>query len=454
MTAGGRSLADQELLAPIPATVATGLSTILQYSLNDSADVPASASASPDLVPMQEEKAPTANTSLSLDEDDTPMADLNRSASMGGQAGYAELHPKLDTYEVACVPNAPIMQNLLTYLYTGDLATQFLPTIRHVFELATVAHLLSLDRLLDLCALSLNRMLTQENFLMALKLGLHFQSKVLGNLDTICTSLQDAQTAATASLMTEMHTPVSSTSSAKLIHRHLSPLISVALEFIMLHWETCWANYENILAFQQLPPAIFQTILRLMPLKHISSAAFTPVYPTVHPQACNLAANFKRLYDDRQEEKTDFRIIVGDGDGGEDGGVVTEEDHVIYVHKSVLACRSEYFRALFRCSFREGQENYVRLDAQQHNKESMEALVKYLYSADLKVDPNCGVYLSNCTDFFGLSSNALEHACQELVSQHHCLKVLKAAWQSCNEGLFKRACKVSDRSHARTLRSD
>jgi len=86
----------------------------------------------------------------------------------------------------------------------------------------------------------------------------------------------------------------------------------------------------------------------------------------------------------------------------------------------------------------------MRLDSTQHNHASMAALVKYLYSADLRVDPNCGVYLSNCTDFFGLSSNALEHACQELVSQHHCLKVLKSAWRSCNEGLFKRACKFID----------
>lgn len=67
------------------------------------------------------------------------------------------------------------------------------------------------------------------------------------------------------------------------------------------------------------------------------------------------------------------------------------------------------------------------------------------------MDPNCVVYLSNCTDFFGLSSNALEHACQELVSQHHCLKVLRSAWQSCNEGLFKRACKFIDWTTLATL---
>lgn len=93
----------------------------------------------------------------------------------------------------------------------------------------------------------------------------------------------------------------------------------------------------------------------------------------------------------------------------------------------------------------------MRMDATQHNHASMYALVKYLYCADLRVDPNCGVYLSNCTDFFGLSSNALEHACQELVSQHHCLKVLKAAWRSCNEGLFKRACKFIDWTTLATL---
>lgn len=118
---------------------------------------------------------------------------------------------------------------------------------------------------------------------------------------------------------------------------------------------------------------------------------------------------------------------------------------------SYSACRSEYFRALFRCSLAEYKDNCVRLDASQHNPASIEALVKYLYAADLKVDPNCGVYLSNCTDFFGLSSNSLEHACQELVSQHHCLKVLKAAWKSDNDQLFTRACKFIDWSTLATL---
>jgi hypothetical protein len=61
------------------------------------------------------------------------------------------------------------------------------------------------------------------------------------------------------------------------------------------------------------------------------------------------------------------------------------------------------------------------------------------------------VYLSNCTDFFGLSSTSLEHACQELVSQHHCVQVLKAAWRTCNETLFKRACKFIDWSTLATL---
>lgn len=108
------------------------------------------------------------------------------------------------------------------------------------------------------------------------------------------------------------------------------------------------------------------------------------------------------------------------------------------------ACRSEYFRALFRCSLSEGADSCLHLDSSQHNASSIHALVRFLYFGDLKVDPSVGVYLSNCTDFFGLSSSALEHACQELVSQHHCLKVLRAAWKSANEGLFKRACKFID----------
>lgn len=93
----------------------------------------------------------------------------------------------------------------------------------------------------------------------------------------------------------------------------------------------------------------------------------------------------------------------------------------------------------------------MHLDASQHNPQSVMALVKYLYSADLKVDPNCVVFLSNCTHFFGLSSNALEHACQELVSQHHCLQVLKAAWKNANENLFRRACKFIDWTTLATL---
>ena len=325
---GGRSLADQEMASPAAAAAASTASTssILQssYSLSDapffssSPDVQPSASPAP----SPEEKA----RSLDDDEDMQLGGGLARATSSsgggGGSSGFTELHPSVETFDISCVPNAITMQNLLTYIYTGDLAMNLLPNVQHVFELATVARLFHLDRLQDLCALALNRMLQQDNFLVALKFALHFQSKVVGDLDQICQELADALAATTVA--SELSAPHSTICNAK-IHPHLSPLVRVCLEYLVLHWDLCWESYATLRAFQQLPPAIFALIMRLMPLKNASHAPFSVIYPTIHPQACNLAAHFKRMYEDRTEETTDFRIIVGD-----------DEDNAIYVHKAVL----------------------------------------------------------------------------------------------------------------------
>jgi len=440
---GGRSLADQEKNGPPinGAATATLTSSILRqpsYTLTE-ADLSSSPSlsASPERgysIPASTSPGMEAKA-LDEDDDDLPMgSSLDRSASIlsstASVSGYTELHPSVETLDVMCIPNAATMQNLLQYLYTGDISMTHFTTIRYVFDLAAVAHQFQLQRLLDLCALALNRLLHQENVLQAMRFALHFQAKVLGNLDTVLNALHDA---AHTTLAQEIQTPIHSSANAK-IHPLLSPLVRVCIEYIIMHWDTLCAGYDSMVTLQQLPPSIFHTIMRMLPIARTSHAHFSPIYPPIHPQACTLTAHFKRLYEHRTPDTTDFRIIIEHD----------TLDHTIYVHKAVLACRSEYFRALFRCDMGEGKESCVRLDANQHNPESMEALIKYMYYGDLKVDPNCSVYLSNCTDFFGLSSTALEHASQELVSQHHCVSVLKSAWRSCNEALFKRACRFID----------
>ena len=331
---GGRSLADRErangitvpassipsaVVAPIPTTA---IATMLQYELGD-VDLP---STSPPVFSLTSSTSEENKAPASLDEDDNQpgVNEFTRSASMSNGM-FAELHPTVTTYDIWCVPNPSIMHNLLTFIYTGDLSTHVLPSIQQVFEMATLAHLLHLTRLLDLCALALNRMLNQENFLTTLKMGLRFQSKVLANLDTICSSLHDTYTSSSQSIANEIQSSMSHISNAK-IHPHLSPLLRVCFEYIMTHWETCWHSYENLIAFQQLPQPMFQIIMRMMPLKNTSHSTFSVIYPTIHPQPCNLTTHFKRLYENRHQDNTDFRIIVGEG----------EEEHTIHVHKAVL----------------------------------------------------------------------------------------------------------------------
>ncbi len=374
---GGRSLADQEAAAAAGGIAApSAILPAQSFSLLDP-------SASPESPPIGAAAANAEEKSRSLDEDDDMIAaaGLLRSSSFsrGGstplrEKGFTELHPSVQTLEVHCIAQASTMSNLLTYIYTGDVSMYFLQSSIHlVFELATAAKLLHLDRLQDLCALALNRLLTEQNVLQALKGALHFQAKVLGNLEQICTELSDASAAATASLAQDLHASHSSMANAK-VHPRLSPLVRVCLEYVVLHWDVLWTSTANLAALQQLPPALFATIMRMLPLRHISHAAFSPIYPTVHPSQCTLANHFKRLFEQRTVENTDFSIVIGE-----------DESSAIRVHKSVLACRSEYFRALFRCSFEEGQESVLRLDASQHSIQSMQALIKFLYCADLKV---------------------------------------------------------------------
>lgn len=338
---GGRSLADQEAAAAgttAAAAAAASASSILQQHSFPLSDTDVSASpeqpSSAGLSSMSASASPAAPSmsleerTRSLDEDDDMLLANGGGGGVsragGGSTGFSELHPSVETFDICCVPNAATMHNLLTFIYTSDLSMPLLSSVRHVFELATVAHMLRLERLQDLCALALNRMVHQDNFLQALRMGLHYQSKVLGSLDTICQDLADASAAASASLAGEIHASHSSLANAK-VHPALSPMVRVLFEYLILHWEICWARYENLVAFQQLPPAIFHQIMRLLPLRNLVHAPFAAIYPTIHPQACSLTQHFKRLYEERNADNTDFKIVIGDDD-----------ENVIYVHKAVL----------------------------------------------------------------------------------------------------------------------
>jgi hypothetical protein len=326
---GGRSLADQERAAA--AAAAGAPSAILQpsaFALSDSAEP----SASPDHMLLSVSPALEEKTRGLDDDEDMPGSSggLIRGMSTPGQLrAFNELHPLVETLEVSCVTTAVTMHNLLTFVYTGDLAMSLLPSVKAVFELATAAHQLRLDRLLDLCALALNRMLQQENFIVALKCALYFQAKVLDNLDTILQDLAEAQAAASASIAGDMHSSHSTVANAK-IHPHISPLVRVCFEYIMLHWDICWSSFDNMRALQSLPPALFHTLISLLPMKNLAHAPFSVIYPTVHPQACNLTAHFKRLYEERTPDTTDFRIVIGN-----------DEENAMHVHKAVLGQTSK-----------------------------------------------------------------------------------------------------------------
>jgi hypothetical protein len=356
---GGRSLADQEQAAAASAGAAP--SAILHaaaaaaahpFSLNDASPEPSS---SPDTLPSGSPPAAAAAAGASsasggsaaaaaahneektrgLDEDDDMLASgttgagmFRRSFSSGPgtpSRSLSELHPtRCDTLDVSCVAQACTMQNLLTYLYTGDIQMPLLQSVPSVFDLATVGHLFHLDRLQDLCALALNRILHTDNALQALKCALHYQARVLGSLESVLQELSDAQSAALASLAGDLQSVHSHQCNAK-VHPRLSPLVRVCLEFIVLHWELLWAVSSNVTALQQLPPALFSTIMRLLPLRNVPHAAFSPIYPTVHPQACNLTTHFRRLWEQRTPDSTDFAIVIGDDDA-----------QAIRVHRAVL----------------------------------------------------------------------------------------------------------------------
>jgi hypothetical protein len=209
------------------------------------------------------------------------------------------------------------------------------------------------------------------------------------------------------------------------------------MEFIVTHWETCFLSTNNIHSLKNLPIHLFTQVLHWLPLQHITSAVFTSTYPIVHPSAGTLTNCFKTLYESRSSETCDFIIQI--------------ENESIYVHKCVLACRSEYFRALFRIGMEEYDTSIMKCDSNQHNYESMEMLIKYLYYGNLTLTHTSALYLYHCTNFFGLSSICLEHHCQELVSQHHCVQVLTEAWEQKNMLLFHRACKFIDWETLSTL---
>jgi len=167
---GGRSLADQEAAAgttggaaAAAAAAGASASSILHQHSFPLSDTEVSASpeqpSSAGLSSMSASASPSAPSmsleekTRSLDDDDDMLlasgggGGVARAGGSGaGSTGFAELHPSVETFDICCVPNAATMHNLLTYIYTGDLSMPLLTSVRHVFELATVAHVLRLER--------------------------------------------------------------------------------------------------------------------------------------------------------------------------------------------------------------------------------------------------------------------------------------------------------------------
>ena len=304
-----------------------------------------------------------------------------------------------------------------------------------LFDLACIGSRFHFPRLIALCASQLSDTLSVENIMEALQLCVRVGC-LGGEEEDILASIFSS-TSSSLLPPSSIAPPSSSSLPSHRVH-DLSILLRIAFDFLSHHWDVVMKRDTSVKILHTLPFPAFSAVVQVKGRSVNSthgSGRYTP--PVVHHPASRLVRDIKQLYLQRGPPPTpsssssstpalglggsgallvsnassfrfpacDFRLLVGDS--------------VHWAHRSVLACRSQYFRALFSSRMQESHVSSITFPLSQHSPDSIATLLRYLYYDDVtNISYEAALYLlHHCTDFFGLASNQLEAACEQLIMQ-------------------------------------
>ena len=304
-----------------------------------------------------------------------------------------------------------------------------------LFDLACIGSRFHFPRLIALCASQLSDSLSVDNIMEALQHCVRVGC-LGGEEEDILASIF-SQSSSALLPPSSIAPPSSSSLPSHRVH-DLSILLRIAFDFLSHHWDVVMKRDTSVKILHTLPFPAFSAVVQVKG-RSVNSAhgsgRYTP--PVVHHPASRLVRDIKQLYLQRGPPPStpaggsgapllvagartsadfpsastfrfpacDFQIVVG--------------DCVHWAHRSVLACRSEYFRALFSSRMQESCGASITFPLSQHSPDSVATLLRYLYFDDVShISFEAALYLlHHCTDFFGLASNALEAACEQLIMQ-------------------------------------
>ena len=347
-----------------------------------------------------------------------------------------------------------------------------------LFDLACIGSRFHFPRLIALCASQLSSELSIDNIMQALRLCVSVGC-LGGDEEDI---LQSIFASSSSSLLPPSSVAPPSSSSLPSHRAHdLSIMLRIAFDFLSFHWDSVMKHDSSVKILHTLPFPAFSAVVQVKG-RSINSSIGTGRYvpPVVHHPASRLVRDIKQLYLQRGSPPSsadasstssaastpttsastslllatthspcDFCILVG--------------DTVHWAHRSVLACRSEYFRALFSSRMAETAQSSITFPLSLQSGESIAALLRYLYYDDAAtLSYEAALYLlHHCTDFFGLSCDQLEKACERLImdtveggkdtqpgsagsSGVGLVEVVRMSWRMQKWPLFERAVKFLD----------
>ena len=301
-----------------------------------------------------------------------------------------------------------------------------------LFDLACIGSRFHFPRLIALCASQLSSELSIDNIMHALQLCVSVGC-LGGDEEDILSSIFSSSS---SSLLPPSSVAPPSSSSLPSHRAHdLSIMLRIAFDFLSFHWDSVMKHDSSVKILHTLPFPAFSAVVQVKG-RSVNSSLGTGRYvpPVVHHPASRLVRDIKQLYLQRgpppshgasalstssasstpttastslllatTHSPCDFCIIVG--------------DTVHWAHRSLLACRSEYFRALFSSRMAETQQSSITFPLSLQSGESIAALLRYLYYDDTAtLSYEAALYLlHHCTDFFGLSCDQLEKACERLI---------------------------------------